>query len=73
MRTGMRIAAAFAVALLVSGIGGVPGLQGMGGDWPGLAASPGSGRDACAGLPPRVVERQTGTVKVAGEPAVLPA
>jgi len=65
----MRIAAAFAVALLVSG----PGLQGMGGDWPGLAASPGSGRDACAGLPPRVVERQTGTVKVAGEPAVLPA
>ena len=73
MRTGTRLAAAFAAALLVSGMAGVPGLQGMGGDGPGLAASPGSGQDACAGLPPRLVERQTGTVKFAGEPAVLPA
>lgn len=72
MKTGTCLAAAFAAGLLVSGVVGAPGTQEAGGG-PGPAAH--IEEDGCVGAapPPRVVERQTGTVKAAGEAAVLPA
>ena len=72
MKRGTHLAAAFAAALLASGMTGALGLQEVRGG-PGAAASPGIEAEAVAGLSPRVVERQTGTVKAAGEAAVLPA